>query len=408
MEMARKTKIIGEACAALSSHKLRTFFMMIAIVIGIASLTAVICIGQGTKEEIMGRVGKHGNDMIMVRPGGTKQVGPGERDRAIVSLAPEDADEIEKRISNIRRISTVQNQRNWDVSYQDKTVNQRIFGVEPAWAEIRRSDGLHLGRPLSEDDLQRASRVGILGWTTWKELFGDEDPVGATIRIGDNPFEVIGVFPELGAAAVKDDWDFRVVVPVSTSTKRLFGRTYLEQIVIQVQDTSKLHETAEQVRATLRELHGIPAGGADDFYVREPEHIAEAALKTSKSLNNLLYAISGIALLIGGIVIMNIMLLSVSERTREIGLRRALGARKRDILGQFLTEALAVTLVGGVVGVVSGLAASFLLAEQVKITGISLAVSIVSCSVVALLFGLYPARKAAAVDPVVAMREAKM
>ncbi len=406
--MARKTKIIGEACAALSSHKLRTFFMMIAIVIGIASLTAVICIGQGTKEEIMGRVGKHGNDMIMVRPGGTKQVGPGERDRAIVSLAPEDADEIEKRISNIRRISTVQNQRNWDVSYQDKTVNQRIFGVEPAWAEIRRSDGLHLGRPLSEDDLQRASRVGILGWTTWKELFGDEDPVGATIRIGDNPFEVIGVFPELGAAAVKDDWDFRVVVPVSTSTKRLFGRTYLEQIVIQVQDTSKLHETAEQVRATLRELHGIPAGGADDFYVREPEHIAEAALKTSKSLNNLLYAISGIALLIGGIVIMNIMLLSVSERTREIGLRRALGARKRDILGQFLTEALAVTLVGGVVGVVSGLAASFLLAEQVKITGISLAVSIVSCSVVALLFGLYPARKAAAVDPVVAMREAKM
>jgi len=408
MEMARKTKIIGEACAALSSHKLRTFFMMIAIVIGIASLTAVICIGQGTKEEIMGRVGKHGNDMIMVRPGGTKQVGPGERDRAIVSLAPEDADEIEKRISNIRRISTVQNQRNWDVSYQDKTVNQRIFGVEPAWAEIRRSDGLHLGRPLSEDDLQRASRVGILGWTTWKELFGDEDPVGATIRIGDNPFEVIGVFPELGAAAVKDDWDFRVVVPVSTSTKRLFGRTYLEQIVIQVQDTSKLHETAEQVRAILRELHGIAPGGADDFYVREPEHIAEAALKTSKSLNNLLYAISGIALLIGGIVIMNIMLLSVSERTREIGLRRALGARKRDILGQFLTEALAVTLVGGVVGVVSGLAASFLLAEQVKITGISLAVSIVSCSVVALLFGLYPARKAAAVDPVVAMREAKM
>jgi len=410
--MARKTKIISEACVALASHKLRTFLMMISIVIGIASLTAVICIGQGAEEEIMGRVGKHGNDMIMVRPGGTKQVGPGERDRAIVSLAPEDAEEIEKRLSNIRRISTVQNQRNWDVSYQGKTVNQRIFGVEPAWAEIRRSDGLHLGSPMSEDDLQRAAKVGILGWTTWKELFGDEDPVGATIHIGDNSFEVIGVFPELGAAAVKDDWDFRVVVPVSTSTKRLFGRTYLEQIVIQVQDrgkdNEKLHETAEQVRATLRELHGIAPGGADDFYVREPEHIADVALKTSRTLKNLLYTISGIALLIGGIVIMNIMLLSVSERTREIGLRRALGARKRDILGQFLTEALAVTLAGGVVGVACGLAASVLLAEHVKITGISLAVSIVSCSLVALLFGLYPARKAAAVDPVVAMREAKM
>jgi len=406
--MTKPTKIVHEACAALLSHKLRSFLMMIAIVIGIASLTAVICIGQGTRDEIMGRVGKHGNDMIMVRPGGTKQVFAPDKDRALVSLSPEDTEAIEASLSNIRRISSVQNERNWDVSYQDKTVKQRIFGVEPAWAEIRRSDGLHLGKPMSEDDVQRASRVGILGWITWKELFGDEDPVGATIRVGDNPFEVIGVFPELGAAAGKDDWDFRVVVPKSTSTKRLFGRTHLEQIVIQVQDPEKLHETAEQVRAVLRENHGLADGDPDDFFVREPKHIADAALSTSKTLNNLLYATSGIALLIGGIVIMNIMLLSVSERAREIGLRRALGARRRDILGQFLTEALAVTLAGGVLGIVCGVAASILLAEHVKITGVSLAVSIVSCSAVALLFGLYPARKAAAVDPVVAMREAKI
>jgi len=406
--MARKTKIISEACVALASHKLRTFFMMIAIVIGIASLTAVICIGQGTKDEIMGRVGKHGNDMVMVRPGGTLQVFAPDKARALVSLKPEDTAPIEERLSNIRRIASVQNERNWDVSYKDKTVKQRIFGVEPEWANIRRSDGIHLGRALEEGDEQGAARVGVLGWITWKELFGDEDPVGATIRVGDNPFEVVGVFPELGAAAGKDDWDFRVVVPKSTSTKRLFGRTHLEQIVIQVQDAEKLHETAEQVRAVLRENHGLAPDAEDDFFVREPKHIADAALSTSKTLNNLLYATSGIALLIGGIVIMNIMLLSVSERTREIGLRRALGARKRDILGQFLIEALAVTLAGGVVGVVCGVAASVLLAEHVKITGVSLAVSIVSCSAVALLFGLYPARKAAAVDPVVAMREAKM
>jgi len=406
--MARRTKIIREACVALLSHKLRSFLMMISIVIGIASLTAVICIGQGTREEIMGRVGKHGLDMIMVRPGGTKQVFMPEKDRAIVSLTPEDTEAIEGSLANIRRIASVQNERNWDVSYKDKTVKQRIFGVTSEWANIRRSDGIFAGRAISDDDVQRVSRVGVLGWITAQELFGDENPVGATIRVGDNPFEVIGVFPEIGAAAGKDDWDFRVVVPISTSTKRLFGRTYLEQIVIQVQDREKLHETAEQVRALLRERHGIAPGAPDDFFVREPKDIAEAALSTSKTLNNLLLATSGIALLIGGIVIMNIMLLSVSERVREIGLRRALGARKRDILAQFLAESLGVTLAGGVVGIVCGVAASILLAEHVKITGASLVVSIVSCSAVALLFGLYPARKAAAVDPVVAMREAKM
>ena len=410
--MARRTKIVREACVALLSNKLRSLLMMISIVIGIASLTAVICIGQGTRDEIMGRVGKHGLDMIMVRPGGTKQVGMPEKDRAIVSLTTEDTEAIEGSLANIRRIASVQNERNWDVSHKGKTVKQRIFGVTSEWANIRRSDGISAGRAISDDDVQRLSRVGVLGWTTAQELFGHENPVGATIQVGDNPFEVIGVFPEIGAAAIKDDWDFRVVVPILTSTKRLFGRTHLEQIVIQVQDrgneNKKLHETAEQVRALLRERHGIAPGGPDDFFVREPKHIAKAALSTSKTLNNLLLATSGIALLIGGIVIMNIMLLSVSQRVREIGLRRALGARKRDILAQFLAESLGVTLAGGVVGIVCGVAASMLLAEHVRITGVSLAVSIVSCSAVALLFGLYPARKAAAVDPVVAMREAKM
>lgn len=406
--MASTTKIVGEACIALFSNKQRSFLMMVAIVIGIGSLTAVICIGQGTRDEIMGRVNKHGQDMIMVRPGGTAQVFAPDKDRAIVSLTPEDAEAVEATVTNIQRLATVQNERNWDVSYQDRSVKQRIFGVSPEWANIRRSDGLAGGRAIDEDDVQRAGKVGVLGSTTATELFGDEDPVGSTIRVGDNPFEVIGVFPELGAAAGKDDWDFRVVVPISTSTKRLFGRTFLEQIVIQVRDVERLHETAEQVRAVLREQHGLAPGDEEDFFVREPEHIAKAALATSNTLDRLLTATSGIALLIGGIVIMNIMLLSVSSRTREIGLRRALGARKRDIMNQFLAESLAVTLAGGVLGIAIGLAASVVLAENVKITGMSIAISIIACSLVAILFGLYPARKAAAVDPVVAMRDAKM
>ena len=427
--MAKPTKIVREACVELLAHKLRSFLMMIGIVIGIASLTAVICIVQGTRDEIMDRVAKHGLDMIMVRPGGTPQVFAPDKDRALVSLKPEDTAAIEASLSNIKRIASVQNERNWDVSYEGTTLKQRIFGVTPEWGNIRRfrpvdhdrlsgelrKDGT--GRTINEDDERGAALVGVLGWTTAKELFGDgqeDTAIGNTIRVGDHPFKVIGVNPERGAAAGKDDWDFRVVVPKSTSTKRLFGRTHLEQIVIQVQDAEKLPETAEQVRDKLRECHGIAAGADDDFFVREPKHIAKAALSTKTTLNILLLATTTIALLIGGIVIMNIMLLSVSERVREIGLRRALGARKRDILTQFLAESLVVTLAGGAVGIICGVVVSILSVTlypddvHKTITVFPLAVSIISCGAVALLFGLYPARKAAAVDPVVAMRAAKM
>ena len=402
--MARTGKILGEACAALAANKLRSFLMMLGIIIGIGALTAVICIGQGTREEILGRVAKHGPDMIMVRPGGEKQVFMAETDRPKASLAPEDADAIEASFPGVLRVAKVQNERGWDVVYGDTSIKQRIFAVSPVWAMIRRRKGLSHGESISEEDALHASRVCVLGSITWKTLFGDADPVGETVRIGNDPFKVKGVFHEVGAAAGKDDWDYRVIVPVTTATKRMFGRTYLEQIVVQVRDATTVPETAEGLREFLRERHGIKPGGLDDFFVREPKHIKEVALSTSTTLTTLLLAVSGIALLVGGVVIMNIMLLSVSQRTHEIGLRRALGARRGDILGQFLAEALFLSLAGGLVGILSGIGVAVVFDSQSSVTWIPIATSVTSCTFVALVFGLYPARKAAGVDPAVALR----
>ena len=407
--MAGVTTTLGEALAALWSNKLRSALMVISIAIGVAALTAVICIGQGTAEAVVAKASKHGNDMIMVRPGGEKQVFMAEKDTTKVSLSTEDTEAIGASIPNVLRMASTQNERNWDVAYGGQSIKQRIFGVTSQWAAIRRKAGCIFGDSITEEDMQGASRVCVLGSRTAETLFGDEDPVGEEILIGEDHFEVKGVFKPVGASAGKSDWDFRVIVPLSTATKRIFGRTHLEQIIIQVEDPDRVAETAEEIRALLRERHGIDPGEGDDFYVREPEDVKEAALEIATEMSGLKLFTSGIALVSGGIVIMSIMLLSVSRRTREIGLRRAVGARKRDILGQFLAESLCVTLLGCVVGLAAGVGAAYLLsATPPTVTWVPVVVAVASCSLVALVFGLYPALKAADVDPVVALRSAEM
>ena len=409
--MKRTLRLGQEACASLLANRLRTSLMMLGLVIGVASLTAVICIGQGTRAKVMKTVAKQGWDLIMVRAGSAKQVFAPTTDRTIASLVEADAQAIEAELGNVRYVSSVQNQRGWETIYGDKSVKTRIFGVGPTWHHIRHRP-VERGEFLSQADFVSMSKVAILGYRTAKTLFGDANPVGQTIRIGSEAFQVKGVFEEAGVSPGGDDWDDRVVIPFTTSSKRLFGRLYLEQIVIQVCDPRKLPQTAERIRQLLRERHQIHAGAEDDFFVREPEDVKEAALKTSSTLTTLLLVTSGIALLVGGIVIMNLMLISVSQRIPEIGLRRTVGARQKDILGQFLLEALGVALVGGLLGAVAGAGiASFLAWCGVavsQITWIPFVIALGTCGSVAVVFGLYPARKAARVDPVVALREKRM
>jgi len=409
--MNRNMRLLQQAGDSLMSNRLRSFLMMLGLIIGIASLTAVICIGQGTRAQVMDMVAKQGWDLIMIRAGSPKQVFAPTTDRTIASLMEADAQAIEAGLGNIRYISPTQNQRGWEVIYGDQSVKTRIFGVGPTWHLIRRRP-VERGEFLDQSDVVNMTRVAILGFRTAKMLFGSADPVGQTIRIGSEAFQVKGVFVEAGIAPGGDDWDDRVVIPITTSSRRLFGRLYLEQIVVQVRDARRLHETAEKIRQLLRGRHQIRAGAEEDFFVREPEDLKEAALLTSSTLTALLIAISGISLLVGGVVIMNLMLISVSQRVHEIGLRLTVGARRRDILRQFLFEALFVALVGGLLGAAGGIGVSSLLAGAgvavSKITWIPFVISIGACSLVAVAFGLYPARKASRLDPVIALRDKRM
>lgn len=409
--MSRLLKLLWEAQSSLRSYKLRSFLMMLSVIIGIASLATVICIGQGTREEIVGLIAKHGLDMIMVRAGGVRQVFAPTTDRSIASLSEADAQAMEASIGNIVKISPVQNARGWRTSYGGKTLQPRVFGVGPTWADIRRRP-IAQGEFINQSDVVSLAKVAVLGHNTAKMLFGDADPIGQTIRIGNDGFRVKGVFVEVGADPSGEDWDDRIVLPFSTTAKRLFGRPYLEQIVIQVRDVRRLPETAEQVGILLRERHNIRASADDDFFVRIPEDVKEAALETSTTLNKLLIAISSVALLVGGVVIMNIMLISVSQRTHEIGLRRAVGASRGDIITQFLLESLCVAVAAGLLGGLLGAGIASALGWKgvatSKVTWLPFALSVVSCGLLAIVFGLYPARKAALVDPVVALREKRI
>lgn len=409
--------MLREACASLWAHRLRTGLMMLGVVIGVASLTAVVCVGQGTRDRIMGLVAKHGLDMLMVRPGNphvrthVMAVNTTDTGRPPSSLTEEDARAIETGISNVRRVAVVQNQRGLDLRYGDTAVKIRTFGVSPNWELIRRR-GVLLGEGITEEDMAHAAKVMVLGYNTWHELFGDADPVGQTVHLNGDAYKVRGVFVEMGVSEGGDQWDDRIVIPFTTSSKKLFGRTYLEQIVMQVKDVDRILETQAEVAALLRERRGLAPGQEADFFVRDPAMVAEVRAGSSKTLTRVLVVLSAIALVVGGLVIMNIMLVSVSERTREIGLRRALGARRGDIVAQFLLEALLVAVAGGVLGIAAGAASApavaALQANLVsKVTWLPFALGVASCTVVAVGFGLYPARKAARVDPAVALRAAK-
>jgi putative ABC transport system permease protein len=409
--MSRSARIARDVLVSLAANRSRTLLMMAGLTVGVAVLSAVIVVGQGTRQHVLSLVAKHGLDMIMVRAGGAVQVFAPSADRGIAALDESDVRAIEATIGDVVMVSAVQNQRGIDVAYEDRVVTTRAFGVEPDWMEIRRW-GLQEGSFVSDADMAGLARVAILGAHVARSLFPDGGAVGRTIRVNGDPWTVGGVFIEMGASAGGDDWDDRIVVPFTTSSRRLFGRPYLEQIVLRVNDARRVPDVAEQVRDLLRVRHGIAAGQEDDFFVREPEDVMEAALETRMTLTGLLLAIGAIALLAGGIVIMNIMLLSVSQRAHEIGLRRALGARAGDITRQFLYEAVFVALTGAVVGVAVGVAVAAGLAAAgvtlARVTWLPFVTAVVACVVVALVFGITPARRAARLDPAAALRERRV
>ena len=406
--MSRSQRIARDVLTSLSAQRSRVLLMTAGLAVGVGVLSAVIVIGQGTRERILGLVEEHGLDMIMVRAGGEVQVFAPQSDSGLASLLEADARAIEAEVPYIDLVSAVQNQRGINIVYEDRSVVTRAFGVEPDWMAIRHRN-VGEGEFLSDADMASLARVAVIGVKIARALFPEGGAVGRTIRVNNDPYTVKGVFEPLGTDAVGlEDWDDRLVVPITTSARRLFNRPYLEQIVVRVTDLNRVPEVAERMRDLLAVRHGIAPGQPPDFFVREPEDVEGAALEASSTLSSLLLAISLVALVAGGLVIMNLMLASVSQRSREIGLRRAMGARVSDIRRQFLLESLFVALAGGAIGLAVGTAIAVVLGAagiaSSRITWVPFAVALGACMAIGLIFGIHPARRAARVDPAAAVR----
>jgi len=402
---------VKQAWSATSGHKLRTLLMMLGIIIGVATLTIVVSVGQGAKAEVQRRANKMwGANPIMVTAGGGAFRGEMSMsvDQGNNTLTYEDMRAIEQEVPNVRKVSPGLIKVEAPLKYRERSTNATVFGITPEFRDYRSWD-VDSGEFITDEDVTSMARVCLLGQTVATELFGDADPVGQSIRIENVAFKVKGLLARKGASPMGGDMDNRLMIPITTFARRVYNvTTYLSNIVIQLKDSSRMNETAKAVTALMRQRHHITPGMQYDVGVRTPSGIVSTLSKTSRTLTLFLGLVSAVSLLVGGLVVMNIMLISVSERTREIGLRRALGARRKDILFQFLVEALLVTVIGGVIGVASGAAGAQIVRLVSKMpTEVSwqaASLGVVFSAFVGLVFGLQPARRAARLSPVEALR----
>ena len=405
--MAGTFRIAKESVRMMGKNKFRVFFMMLGIAVGVASLTLMMCVSKGAYDKVMDTVNRQGPDLLQIRPGTDVQTGLPSGSREVVSLVEDDVSAILQNVSNIRAAAPVKDRKEIEVIYEDKFTLTRIFGIIPVWAQIR-DFGPRAGEFISEEDISFSARVCLIGQTVKTNLFGELDPIGQTIRINNVPFTIKGELQWKGISSAGRDRDNRIVTPITTYTRRLFRDMYLTQIVITVKDTKKLNKTIEDVRTVLRDQHKITSGEPDDFAMRIPQDLIDLAYGTSRSLINLLTGIAALSLLVAGIVIMNIMLASVGARKGEIGIRRAVGARKNDILKQFLIEGLLVSLFGGLMGMLLGMGGSVILSSlnvtASKISALAIAAAILSCGLIAVVFGIFPAKKAADQNPIDTLR----
>lgn len=402
MRLLRLTK---QAIRAMAENKVRTFLMMLGVIIGVATLTVITSAVLGARAEVMGKVEKWGTDQISVMAGAGRK--PGVPQTVPATLKIEDSLAMLSEIQNIKDVSPQINRRDFPVKYVGKTIYGALIAANPNWSDVWRTK-TELGRFLSDEDAGRLARVAVIGKTVQRELFENEDPVGKQILIGNNPFEVIGVLEARGTSPTGLDMDSRVVIPLSTGQKRVLNQDYLFMIKIVLHNSSEMRQTVDDVRALLRERHNLQTGMEDDFTIVTPSQIMAIASKLSTIFSVFLILVTGISLTIGGIVIANIMFIAVNERRQEIGLRRAIGATRRDILAQFLMESVSIATTGGVIGVILGLFGLKALSGIIKLpTALmweSIALALLSAIIVGLAAGIQPAKKAASLNPIEALR----
>jgi putative ABC transport system permease protein len=394
------------ALRALGRNKLRAFLTMLGIIIGVGAVIAMVAIGEGAKATIRAQIASLGTNVLIVLPGTATQGGVRTGSGGVNTLVDGDAKAMMQELSSVafasptlrRPEQIVAGNLNWSTLTQ---------GVAPDFQQIRDWQVAD-GRFIHEGDIESAAKVAVIGQTVVSQLFGNDDVLDSVIRIRNIPFRVVGVLAPKGQTSQGTDQDDTVIIPYTTMQKRLMRITYVQSITVSAVSAERVQEAQEQIAALLRQRHRIGPDREDDFIIRNLSDIAEAASTSARVMAVLLGAVASISLLVGGIGIMNIMLVSVTERTREIGIRMAVGARSRDIMMQFLVEAVVMAATGGAIGILLGIGSSEVLKLWANwptlVSPAIVAIAFLFSGAVGVFFGFYPAKKAANLDPIEALR----
>jgi len=399
------------ALRALAINKLRSALTMLGIIIGVAAVIVMIAVGTGAQARVEEQIRALGSNLLLILSGARTHSGVRLGMGSNFTLSEEDAFSINREIANALAAPAVRGGA--QVIWGNTNWSTQIYGTTPEYLEVRQW-ALQSGRSFEPVEMTGAGKVCILGQTVVKQLFGSTDPVGQSIRIRRVPFTVIGTLETKGQSMMGTDQDDVILMPLNTARKRVIGSTNparlrsVSTIWVKVADGVDTKPVAEQVSALLRQRHRLQPGADDDFSLRNLAEVMAAQEASSRILTLLLAAVASVSLVVGGIGIMNIMLVSVTERTREIGLRMAVGARTKDILGQFLVEAITLSLIGGLIGVALGVGGALAIGKiagwRILLSPESIVLAVAFSFAIGVFFGFYPARKAARLNPVEALR----
>jgi macrolide transport system ATP-binding/permease protein len=406
---ARQTEFwdyLRQAGTAMVAHKMRSFLSILGILIGVAAVIAMLALGQGAKESIEKQLASLGSNLILVRPGSSRIHGVSLGAGAVTRFTFQDVAAIEKLSDEVKRVSPSVTGRG-QLVYGNKNWSAQVEGDDVEYAPMRAAIPA-VGRFFTDEEVRRRDKVAVLGTTVVKQLFGEADPIGETIKINLINFKVIGILPSKGATGFGDQ-DDTVIIPITTAMYRVFGKEYIDSISVEASSPEVMDAVQDSIsKLIIKQHHLVTEEEKDSFQLRNMADIKNTLEATTKTMSLLLGSIAAISLLVGGIGIMNIMLVSVSERTREIGLRKAIGANNKDIMVQFLIEAILMSFIGGVAGILLGTGVSVLITFfagwAVRVSSSSIILATTFSLAVGIVFGLWPAQKASKLDPIEALR----
>ena len=399
--------VLRIAWRALARNKMRSGLTMLGIIIGVAAVIAMVGVGQGAQQQVQDQISAMGSNVLFVSSGSVNRGGMRMGYGATKTLVYDDMQAILKECPAVKAAAPGSGSSGQVVYGNDNWFTQ-LTGTEPQYLEVR-AWPVAEGASFTQADVETAANVALIGETVRKNLFGAVDPVGQTIRIRNLPFKVVGVLASKGqSAAMGQDQDDTIIIPITTLQKKITGDTWLRFIMVSAVSREASYAAQQQINSLLRDRHRIRPGQDDDFMVRNLADIADLADQAGQVMTMLLASIASVSLIVGGIGIMNIMLVSVTERTREIGIRMAIGATESDVQSQFLIEAVVLSCMGGIVGILLGVGASLVITNTlgwaVRISPVAIGIAVVFSMGVGIFFGFYPARKAARLDPIEALR----